>query len=386
MGDENRGNELPQRADGAPPAGPYPPGGEVTTPSVKTGITLDRPGRGAGSDRAAQPVRVPNAGPVAEDEVTEWFGAAAPGPAGTGPAAGDDPGLTAPGSWWPGTMVTAGAVLAGLVIGALTAAGVRHYSRPSADAVAASRQAAIRDQAASWVTRQVSRQVRVSCDPAVCAALRARGFPARDLLTLGPASRSAATTAVVVETSVVRQLFGTSLDAAWAPDVLASFGSGADGITVRVIAPHGAAAYQVLLGTGLAAREKAGAALLRDRRVTIPAAAAGQLDSGLVDSRLLRALAALARRQPISIAGFGTTGPGASAGLPLRFADLAENDPAAHLTRTAYLRSVCAHLDTMRARFGLTAVTTVLPPYGPRVLRVEVTAPGPPGRPDGNRG
>ena len=42
----------------------------------------------------------------------------------------------------------------------------------------------------------------------------------------------------------------------------ASFGSGADGITVRVIAPHGAAAYQVMLRTGLAARETAGAALL----------------------------------------------------------------------------------------------------------------------------
>jgi hypothetical protein len=146
-----------------------------------------------------------------------------------------------------------------------------------------------------------------------------------------------------------------------------------------VIAPHGAAAYQVLLGTGLAAREKAGAALLRDPRVTIPAAAAGQLDSGLVDSRLLRALAALARRQPISIVGFGTAGPGVSAGLPLRFADLAENDPAAHLTRAAYTSSLRAHLDTMRTTFGLTPVTTVAPPYGPSVLRVQVTAPSPPG-------
>jgi hypothetical protein len=340
-------------------------------------VTL--PGAGGGPDRPVAPERTANAGPVAEDEVTEWFSAVAPGRAGTGPATGDDPGLTAPGSWWPGTRVTACAVLAGLVIGALAATGVRHYSRPSADAVAASRQAAIRDEAASWVTQQVSRQVRVSCDPAVCAALRTHGFPARDLLTLGPASRSAAITAVVVETSVVRQLFGTSLDAAWAPDVLASFGSGADRITVRVIAPHGAAAYQVLLRTGLAAREKAGAALLRDPRVTIPAAAAGQLDSGLVDSRLLRVLAALARRQPISILGFGTAGPGVSAGLPLRFADLAENDPAAHLTRTAYLSSLRAHLNTMRTTFGLTPVTTVVPPYGPSVLRVQVTAPSPPG-------
>jgi hypothetical protein len=346
------------------------------------------PGPGGGPDRPVPPARTANAGPVAEDEVTEWFGAADAGPADAGhdPAGGEEPGPVPAGSWWPGTRVTACAVLAGLVIGALAAAGVRHYGRPSADAAAASRQAAIRGEAASWVTRQVSRHVMVSCDPAVCAALRADGFPARDLLTLGPASRSAAVTTVVVETPVVRQLFGSSLDAAWAPDVLASFGSGADGITVRVVAPHGAAAYQVLLRTGLAARQTVGAALLRDPRIVMPAAAAGQLDAGLVDSRLLRALTALARQQPISIVGFGNSGPGVSTGLPLRFADLAENDQAAHLTRTAYLRSVRAHLETMRARFGLTAVTTVVPPYGSPVLRVEVTAPSPPGLPDGKRG
>jgi hypothetical protein len=37
--------------------------------------------------------------------------------------------------------------------------------------------AAVRDQAASWVVQQVSRATIVSCDPAMCAALRARGFP-----------------------------------------------------------------------------------------------------------------------------------------------------------------------------------------------------------------
>jgi hypothetical protein len=242
-------------------------------------------------------------------------------------------------------------VVAGLVIGALAAAAVRHYDRPPADAAAASRRAAARDEAASWIAQQVSRHITVSCDPAMCAALRADGFPARDLTTLGPTSHSASETAVVVETPVVRQLFGAGLDAAWAPDVLASFGSGAGGITVRVIAPHGAAAYQVLLRTGLATRAKAAAALLRNPRVEIPAAAAGQLDAG----------------------------PGVSAGLPLRFADLAQDDPAARLTRTAYARSVRAYLDTVRDRYGLTAVTTVARPYGPSVLRVQVTAPSPPG-------
>jgi hypothetical protein len=339
------------------------------------------PGPGGGPARPAPPARPANAGPVAEDEVTEWFGAAGPGPAGTGDEDrdADEPGPVPPGSWWPGTRVTACAVLAGLVIGALAAAAVRHYTRPSADAAAASRQAAVRAEAAGWIAGQVSRDDPVSCDPAMCAALRADGFPARDLSTLGPTAEFPASSAVVVETSLVRQLFGASLDAAWAPDILASFGSGADSVTVRVIAPNGAAAYQVLLKAGLAARQQAGAALLRDPRIAVAATAAGQLTAGLVDSRLLRALTALARRQPISIVAFGSAGPGVSAGLPLRFADLAGNDQAAHLTRTAYVRALRAHLNTISARFGLTPVTTVVPPYGPPVLRVQVTAPGPPG-------
>jgi hypothetical protein len=329
------------------------------------------PGPGGRPDQPAPPARTANAGPAADDDVTEWFGAAA-GPTGSGPAHADS------GSWWPGTRLTACAVVAGLVIGALAAAAVRHYTRPSADVVAASHRAAVRHEAASWITQQVSRHITVSCDPAMCAALRAGGFPARDLLTLGPTSDSAAVTAVVVETPAVRQLFGTGLDAAWAPDVLASFGSGADGITVRVIAPHGAAAYQVLLRTGLVTREKAAAALLRNPRVEISAAAAGQLGAGLVDSRLLHALTGLARQHRISIVGFGNAGPGVNAGLPLRFADLAQNDPAARLTRAAYVSSVRAYLDTVRAMDGLTPVTTVVPPYGPSVLRVQVTAPSPP--------
>jgi hypothetical protein len=117
--------------------------------------------------------------------------------------------------------------------------------------------------------------------------------------------------------------------------------------------------------------------LLRDRRIAVPAAAAGQLAGGMVDSRLLRALAALARQQPIAIVGFGNTGPGASAGIPLRFADLAENDRAARLSDAAYVGSARAYLSMVRARFGLTPVTTVVPPHGPSVLRVQVTAPSP---------
>ncbi len=314
--------------------------------------------------RPAPPERVANAGPVAEDDVTEWVASAEP--------------PSPPGPWWPRAPVLAWTVTAALIIGALAALAYRHYARPSADA-AASRLAAVRDETASWVAQQVGRNATVSCEQVMCAALTAHGFPAGDLFVLGPVSKgpAAAGSDVVVETSGVRAMFGSSLDAAFAPAVLASFGAGTDRITVRVIAQNGAAVYQVLLSADLAARRAAGAALLRDPRIAASATAAGQLAGGLVDSRLLRALAALARQQPIAIVRFGNPGPGASAGLPFRFADLAGTDRAAGLSGAAYARSVGSGLDTMRTRFDLIPMATMVPRHGPSVLRVQVTAPSP---------
>jgi hypothetical protein len=269
--------------------------------------------------------------------------------------------------------------------GSLAVLAVRHFTRPSAGGPAnggasgalARQEAAVRGEAAAWVAQQVSHGIIVSCDRTMCAALRAHGFPARDLLVLGPASPDPVNTAVVVETAAVRGLFGSSLAAAWAPAVLASFGSGPAGITVRVIAAHGAAAYQTALAAGLAARETAGAALLKDRRITALPLAGAQLTSGQVDSRLLLALTALARHQPVSIVQFGNTGPGASAGIPLRFADLAETDRAARLTGAAYVRSARAYLSTVNARYRPASTTTVVLPGGQAVLRIEFTAPSP---------
>jgi hypothetical protein len=337
-------------------------GGEVTIP-----------GAGGGPERPAPPVRAANAGPVAEDEVTEWLGATGTEPAGPEPAEPAEPA----GPWWPGTRVTACTVVAGLVIGVLAALAFRHYTRPAGYGGAASRQAAVRAEAARWVARQVGRDATVSCDRVMCAALTADGFPGGRLKTLGPTSAPPSGSDVVVETPAVRALFGSSLDAAWAPAVLASFGSAADRVAVRVIAPHGVAVYQVRLRDDLAARKRAGTALLHDPRVTAPPAAAAQLAGGLVDSRLLSALAALARHQPISIAGFGNDGPGASRGIPLRVADLAEGDRAARRSGTANVRSARAYLSTVSAAFHLTPVTTVRPPHGPPVLRLQVTAPSP---------
>lgn len=349
------------------------PAGEVTSPPAnggegQTGTGFGRP---APLRPVAPPARPPGAGPVAppvvEDEITEWLGPAARAAAALRPA-------RLPRAW------TALVVAAGLVIGSLAVVVARHVTGSpgnGAASAAAARQEATRDEAAAWVVQQVSRGVIVACDPVMGHALTAYGFSSRDLLMLGPTSPDPVSAGVVVETAAVQGLFGSSLATAWAPAVLASFGSGPAGITVRVMAPHGAAAYQTALSSDLADRKNAGAGLLKDPRITVPAPARGQLTEGLVDARLLQALAGLAGHEPITIVGFGNTGPGASAGVPLRFVDLAENDRAAHLPRAAYLRSVRAYLSTVRASFRPARTTTVVLAGGQAVLRVEVTAPSP---------
>jgi hypothetical protein len=329
-----------------------PASGEVTTPSV-------------------------HAGPLTEDEVTEWIGTAgksqeaAPGII---PEAAPD--AEPESASWLGAGLAALIVIPALVIGSLAVVAVRHFTGTGSLSAAAAGQeaaarheAAVRGQAAAWVAQQVTPGVAVSCDQVMCAALEARGLPSRDLLVLGPVSRDPRSSVVVVETGAVRALFGTSLDRAWAPAVLASFGSGSAGITVRVVASHGAVAYQTALAGDTAAAEAAGARLLADRRITVQTSARSQLTGGLVDLRLMSALTVLSRHLPVSVVGFGNVGPGVSAGVPLRFADLSATGHAA-----ATVRSVLSGLDTT---FRPVRTVPVVLPNGQAVLRVEFTAPSP---------
>jgi len=432
MADENPGRELPQRVRGAAraaapvraPSAPVlseelrqrmraavtaersgaaaeqeVPAGEATGPAAPDRLGPARPGP------PARPPRAANAGPMAEDEITEWLGTPAKPPSPVKPRSPAKPrspsGVKFPPPAWSGAADRPQADsprLAGrsrarqaarftaiaLIIGVLAVATVRLLGRSSASdparTAAAARQAAkARTAAAIWVAEQVSRDVRVSCDPAMCAALRARGFPSRELLVLGPDSQAPASSAVVIETPAVLSLFGSSLATAWAPAVLASFGSGPSLVTVRVIAPNGAAAYQAKASTDLADRKTAGAALLNDSQISVPAQARGQLTAGAVDSRLLEVLVFVAGHQPISIVQFGNPGPRASAGVPLRYVDLAERDRTGHLSSAAYVRSVRGFLSTADAAFRPASMATVVLADGRAVLRVEVTAPSPVG-------
>jgi hypothetical protein len=368
---------------------------------VKNGGTI-RPGRSAEPERAADPEAALRAKPevfAEEDELTEWLGPqpattskrtgpgpahpeTAAAPARTARSVSSSPGTTKkPGRRRRGVRVATWAVIAVLAIGLLAVVAVRQFARSPGSQLSVSQQrqaAAARSEAVAWVARHVSRDALVACDPVTRAALTAHGFPSRDLFLLGPTTRDPfASAKVVVETPAVQSMFGSSLASAWAPDILASFGSGSANVTVRVIAPHGTLAYQTALNDDLAARRTAGAALLNDSQISIPVPAVNQLAAGQVDSRLLLALADLAGRQPIRIVQFGNDGPGASDTIPLRFVDLAENVPAAHQAPAAYVKSVRDYLGGVSTRYRPASMTTVTLADGQVALRITVSAPSP---------
>jgi hypothetical protein len=249
-------------------------------------------------------------------------------------------------------VVIAGAVLFGA---ARTGHGggrgaTRAPARSAINAAAVSR-----EQAARWIVSQVSKSAIVSCDPMMCSVLHARGFPAGNLMPLGPGSGSPLGSAIVVATAAVRNQFGRRLASVYAPGLVAAFGSGAARIDIRYVPAYGAAAYPAEMRTDLLARQQAGRALLRNRRLRLTAAAREQLAAGQVDSRVLVTLAGLtAQHRVVDVLGFGDSGPGASPGMPLRSAELAVIGTGSSGQR--YLRSVLEFLRQQRPPYNAVSI------------------------------
>jgi hypothetical protein len=233
--------------------------------------------------------------------------------------------------------------------------------------------ATARQQAATWVAAQVSHSAVVSCDPAMCAALQAKGFPAGDLMTLGPAASDPLGSAVIVATAAIRSEFGSRLTSVYAPTVIASFGSGSAQIDVRAYAAGGAAAYLAALRADELARRSDGRQLLHNSRVSATPAARQQLATGQVDSRLLIIIATLSGQGPVSIVAFGDSGHGASPGVPLRLAELATPPRA----KSGYLQSVVALLQAQHEPYLANSVTLARLANGQEVVRIEFAAPSP---------
>jgi hypothetical protein len=231
--------------------------------------------------------------------------------------------------------------------------------------------ATARAEAAAWVAQQVDRTSTVACDPVMCRALSAHGIAAGRLLVLGSAAQDPLHSAVVVATAAVRSEFGDKLSSVYAPAVIASFGSGNARIDVRVTTPDGAAAYWAALRTDLQARKLSGTYLLSSPRITASASARRQLLAGQVDTRLLIVISALAGRRPFDIVAFADSGPGATSGMPMRSADLAESGGAASM------RAILAELPVSLPSWFRTAHTETTRFGGRTVLQIEFPAPGP---------
>ena len=237
-------------------------------------------------------------------------------------------------------------------------------------------EAVARSGAAAWVASQVSRTSVVACDPVMCRALQAHGFPSAQLLPLGPAAPYPVNSAVVVATPAVRSQFGSSLAAAYAPAVLASFGTGITRIDIRVIAPDGAAQYLAELKADVAARKQSARLLLHSSRFVVPAAAARQVEAGEVDTRLLIATGGISSFGPMTIVDFSGSAPGASPGIPLRYVDLMRTNGAALTSKSPFVQSVLGQLSKLQGPYRPSKLLLVRA-AGQTFLRIEFAAPSP---------
>jgi serine/threonine protein kinase len=238
-------------------------------------------------------------------------------------------------------------------------------------------EAAARTRAVTWILQQVSRAAVVSCDSQVCADLARRRFPPANLLTLGPGSIDPLGSDLVVATGAIRAQYGGRLGTAYAPVIIASFGSGKARIDIRWVFPGGTTGYRAVQGAALRARKAASAQLLTNSHITLSGAARAQLLSGRIDPRLPLLIAAMAHAHPMHIVDFVDQSPGGGPASLLRSVDLATVDRAAHLRRGAYLRWMRAFSDVQRAEYRPAWCQQVTLRTGQAVLRIGYGAPSP---------
>ena len=344
------------------------PADSADSPAASPATPVDTAGSPA---EAAATVATSAAAPAAE-AATAVDQAAIPDPP-PHPARGRSAGHT--GQWrGPGLVGLALGLLALSVTEISTTLSSAVVASPAPPPGAASGPSAIAGQeAAAWVAGQVSHSAVVSCDPAMCSELETRGLPAGDLLMLGPGSPRAdgpLGSDVVVATRAVRSEFGSRLADVYAPVVLAAFGSGGARVEIRAVAPGGAAAYREALAADLAARRQAGAQLLRNPDISASASARGPLSDGSVDSRLLVTLAVLAGLRlthQIRIISFGEPDPGASAGVPLRSAEIA--GPAS--------QALLAFLRAQQAPYLAAVIRAIRLDGGQAAVRIGFASPSP---------
>jgi hypothetical protein len=237
----------------------------------------------------------------------------------------------------------------------------RQPRSPSLAAVAQAR-------AAAWIAGQVNADAIIACDPAMCAALQAQGVSAGRLMPLRAAAADPHGATVMVTSSSA----DNQLARAYAPAIIAIFGSGNARIAVRATEPGGPAGYESALRADLAARQNAGAQLLKNSRIQFTAQDAAQLRAGVVDSRLLATLAALASRYAFRVAAFGDTSPGVQ--VLFRAVTIT---PDGTRDAAGSLAAVVALVNQQHPPYLPAEATIIHTPAGQAALRIEFASPSP---------
>jgi hypothetical protein len=197
--------------------------------------------------------------------------------------------------------------------------------------------AADRNQAAAWIAQQILPSVLIGCDPLMCQALEAANVSASRLSVIQPSAPDPLGVEVIVATPALRSQFGPRLAAVYAPLILASFGTGAQRIDIRYLAPGGTAAFEASLASAKRARIQAGQQLLGNKNVQASAQARGALLAGNVDPRLLITLGLLAHEMRVQLVLFDDPSPGASSAVPLRGAEIGASASAGLSAMLAFL-------------------------------------------------
>jgi len=241
-------------------------------------------------------------------------------------------------------VVVLSAVVA-MAVGALVTLAFTHQGQQAAKTASPARNtpaalqvaAANRGRAAAWVAQQVLPSVLIGCDPLMCQALEAANVSASRLSAVQPSAPDPLGVEVIVATSALRSQFGPRLATVYAPLVLASFGSGAQRIDIRYLAPGGTAAFEASLAAAKRARILAGHQLLSNKNVTASAQARSALLIGDVDPRLLVTLGLLAHQMPVRLVAFDDSSPGTGSDIPLRGAEIGATASAGLSAMLAFL-------------------------------------------------
>ena len=245
-----------------------------------------------------------------------------------------------------------------------------HAGTPAPNAIQVAQ--ADRQKAAVWIAREVASNIVVGCDLQMCNQLQKSGFPGARLMQLQPTSPDPLGSQLVVATPVIRNQFGTRLASVYAPLVIASFGSGAERVDVRFVAPDGTKAFEAELATDRKARIAAGGQLIANNHVQASAEARSTLLAGQADPRLLVTLGTLAGLMPIQLVAFDDPSPGASPDVPLRGAEIGA-------ATAAGLPAMVTFLKAQQDEYAPAVASIIQMANGQHVVTVRYDAPGPMG-------